>query len=33
MLAGSQIVTSERLEVLALATTQRYPDGRPLPTR
>ena len=30
MLAGSQIVTSERLEVLALATTQRYPDGRPL---
>ena len=30
MLAGSQIATSERLEVLALATTQRYPDGRPL---
>jgi hypothetical protein len=27
MLAGSQIVTSERLEVLALATAQRYPDG------
>jgi hypothetical protein len=30
MLAGSQIVTSERLEVLALATAQRYPDGRSL---
>ena len=30
MLAGSQIATAERLEVLALATTQRYPDGRPL---
>ena len=30
MLAGSQIATVERLEVLALATTKRYPDGRPL---
>ena len=30
MLAGSQIATVERLEVLALATTQRYPDGRSL---
>jgi len=30
MLAGSQIATAERLEVLALATTQRYPDGRSL---
>jgi len=30
MLAGSQIATAERLEVLALATTKRYPDGRPL---
>ena len=28
VLAGSQIVTSERLEVLALATARRYPDGR-----
>jgi hypothetical protein len=28
VLAGSQIVTSERLEVLALATATRYPDGR-----
>ena len=30
VLAGSQIATVERLEVLALATTQRYPDGRSL---
>jgi hypothetical protein len=31
VIAGSQIVTAERLEVLALATTRRYPDGRSLP--
>jgi hypothetical protein len=30
VLAGSQIATSERLEVLALATTRRYPDRRSL---
>lgn len=30
MLAGSQIATVERLEVLALATTQRYADRRSL---
>ena len=30
VLAGSQIATAERLEVLALATTKRYPDRRPL---
>jgi hypothetical protein len=30
LIAGSQIVTSERLEVLALAETKRYPDGEPL---
>jgi hypothetical protein len=28
VLSGSQIVTAENLEVLALATTKRYPDGR-----
>lgn len=27
LLAGSQIVTSEKLEVLSLATVKRYPDG------
>jgi hypothetical protein len=31
VIAGSQIVTAERLEVLALATARRYPDGRSLP--
>jgi hypothetical protein len=30
LVAGRQIVTSERLEVLALATTREYPDGMPL---
>jgi hypothetical protein len=30
MLAGCQIATAERLEVLALATTKRYADRRPL---
>lgn len=30
LLAGSQIVVAEKLEVLALATSKRYPDGRPL---
>jgi hypothetical protein len=30
LLAGSQIVVAEKLEVLALATTKRYPDGQPL---
>jgi hypothetical protein len=30
LLAGSQIVVAEKLEILALATTKRYPDGRPL---
>lgn len=30
LLAGSQIVVAEKLEILALATTRRYPDGRPM---
>jgi hypothetical protein len=32
LLAGSQIITAEKLEVLALFTTQRFVDGRPLAT-
>lgn len=30
LLAGGQIVTSEKLEVLSLATAKRYPDGQSL---
>jgi hypothetical protein len=30
LVAGRQVVTSERLEVLALATALEYPDGMPL---
>jgi hypothetical protein len=30
VLAGRQIVTAERIEVLALATTERFADGRPV---
>ena len=30
IVAGRQLVTSERLEVLALATCDRFPDGQPL---
>lgn len=30
LIAGRQVVTSERLEVLALATSEEYEDGRPL---
>ena len=32
VLAGQQIVTAERLEVLALATSAQFPDGLPLHT-
>jgi hypothetical protein len=30
LLAGSQIITAEKLEVLALLTTQRFADGKPI---
>ncbi len=30
LIAGRQIVTAERLEVLALATSSRFPDGEPI---
>jgi hypothetical protein len=30
VIAGRQIVTRERLEVLALGTTERFPDGEPI---
>jgi hypothetical protein len=32
IIAGSQIITAENLEVLALLTTQRFVDGKPLET-